>query len=151
MAQRVLDRLYVPLLIAGMLVTGENHTLYHKGDAQTATSLRSRARANPSISPWLFSFSVGFFSDIIFYRGKKGCANSLFTKYQDNQCVENCDDPNPSHRLLFEQPVFQTFQMFLGEVCLWSIRHSTAPNDLVLSSIAAIDALYVTHSHLPRL
>lgn len=50
-----------------------------------------------------------------------GCANSLFTKYQDNQCVENCDDPNPARRVLFEQPVWQTLQMFIGEVrfCLY--------------------------------
>lgn len=45
-----------------------------------------------------------------------GCANSIFTKYQDNQCVENCEDPNPARRVLFEQPVWQTLQMFMGEV-----------------------------------
>ena len=28
------------------------------------------------------------------------------------QCVENCDDPNPARRVLYEQPVWQTLQMF---------------------------------------
>ena len=28
------------------------------------------------------------------------------------QCVENCDDPNPRHHVLYEQPVWQTLQMF---------------------------------------
>jgi hypothetical protein len=38
------------------------------------------------------------------------------------QCVEDCDDPNPSNRVLFEQPVWQTLQMFLGEMlCLSKI------------------------------
>lgn len=30
--------------------------------------------------------------------------------------MENCDDPNPARRVLFEQPVWQTLQMFMGEV-----------------------------------
>lgn len=33
MPQHVLDRLYVPLLITGMLVTGENHAFGHESDA----------------------------------------------------------------------------------------------------------------------
>lgn len=28
------------------------------------------------------------------------------------QCVENCDDPNPRHHVLYEQPIWQTLQMF---------------------------------------
>lgn len=28
------------------------------------------------------------------------------------QCVENCSDPNPKHHVLYEQPVWQTLQMF---------------------------------------
>ena len=31
---------------------------------------------------------------------------------QDMQCVENCDDRNPAHHVLYEQPVWQTLQMF---------------------------------------
>lgn len=32
--------------------------------------------------------------------------------YQDMQCVENCHDPDPTHHVLYEQPVWQTLQMF---------------------------------------
>jgi len=45
-----------------------------------------------------------------------GSSNSLWTKWQDMQCVENCDDPDPRNHVLFEQPVWQTLQMFLGEM-----------------------------------
>ncbi|KAI0948266.1 hypothetical protein AcV7_009066 [Taiwanofungus camphoratus] len=45
-----------------------------------------------------------------------GSSNSLWSKWQDMQCVENCDDPNPAHHVLYEQPVWQTLQMFLGEM-----------------------------------
>ncbi|GAA6004699.1 hypothetical protein JCM10207_000986 [Rhodosporidiobolus poonsookiae] len=48
-----------------------------------------------------------------------GCSNSLWTKYQDMQCVENCESPDPSKRHNYEQPVWQSLQMFLGELmCL---------------------------------
>ncbi|ODV60592.1 uncharacterized protein ASCRUDRAFT_70499 [Ascoidea rubescens DSM 1968] len=50
-----------------------------------------------------------------------GCLNSIFTKYQDNQCVDNCEDPNPSNQKKFEQPVLQTLQMFIGESTCWLI------------------------------
>ncbi|KAI0386185.1 hypothetical protein F5Y04DRAFT_117125 [Hypomontagnella monticulosa] len=50
-----------------------------------------------------------------------GVCNTLFTKYQDNQCVRNCDDPDPTKRKRFEQPVLQTAQMFVGEVGCWLI------------------------------
>ncbi|BEJ13887.1 hypothetical protein CspHIS471_0310610 [Cutaneotrichosporon sp. HIS471] len=42
-----------------------------------------------------------------------GCANSLLTKKQDMLCVENCDDM--ATRVHFEQPVYQTLNMFIGE------------------------------------
>ncbi|KAK0210605.1 hypothetical protein DFS33DRAFT_1250905 [Desarmillaria ectypa] len=45
-----------------------------------------------------------------------GSSNSLWSKWQDMQCVENCDDPDVSHRVLYEQPVWQTLQMFVGEM-----------------------------------
>ncbi|KAI6150723.1 hypothetical protein BKA82DRAFT_4118987 [Pisolithus tinctorius] len=45
-----------------------------------------------------------------------GSSNSLCGKWQDMQCVENCDDPNPQNRVLYEQPVWQTLQMFVGEM-----------------------------------
>ncbi|KAI0646875.1 hypothetical protein C8Q79DRAFT_956777 [Trametes meyenii] len=45
-----------------------------------------------------------------------GSSNSLWSKWQDMQCVENCDAENPASRVLYEQPVWQTLQMFLGEM-----------------------------------
>ncbi|POY70176.1 hypothetical protein BMF94_6759 [Rhodotorula taiwanensis] len=48
-----------------------------------------------------------------------GCSNSLWSKWQDMQCVGNCDAHNPAKRRLFEQPVYQTITMFAGEtLCL---------------------------------
>ncbi|PVU95646.1 hypothetical protein BB561_001683 [Smittium simulii] len=48
-----------------------------------------------------------------------GCLNTLLTKYQDRICVENCTDPDLSKRKHFEQPIWQTLNMFIGElVCL---------------------------------
>ena len=44
-----------------------------------------------------------------------GAANSLFTKFQDNQCVHNCSDPDVSQHQYFNQPAIQTMQMFIGE------------------------------------
>ncbi|RMD42081.1 hypothetical protein DV735_g3051, partial [Chaetothyriales sp. CBS 134920] len=48
-----------------------------------------------------------------------GCANTILTKYQDQQCVRNCDGVHgkPS---TFEQPVIQT-QMFIGESGCWLV------------------------------
>ncbi|KAF8626297.1 hypothetical protein AX15_004967 [Amanita polypyramis BW_CC] len=45
-----------------------------------------------------------------------GSSNSLWGKWQDMQCVENCADPDPANHVLFQQPVWQTLQMFLGEM-----------------------------------
>ncbi|KAN0077243.1 hypothetical protein V8E55_011098 [Tylopilus felleus] len=45
-----------------------------------------------------------------------GSCNSLWSKWQDMQCVENCDDPDPRNHVLYQQPVWQTLQMFLGEM-----------------------------------
>lgn len=50
-----------------------------------------------------------------------GVANTLITKYQDNQCVRNCDDPDQSKHQNFEQPVWQTAQMFVGEAGCWLV------------------------------
>ncbi|SNX84057.1 related to nucleotide-sugar transporter [Melanopsichium pennsylvanicum] len=48
-----------------------------------------------------------------------GISNSLLNKYQDMQCVANCDSSDPKMRQEFSQPVWQTLQMFLGEcLCL---------------------------------
>jgi len=45
-----------------------------------------------------------------------GSSNSLWSKWQDMQCVENCNDPDPTRHVLYEQPVWQTLQMFIGEM-----------------------------------
>ena len=50
-----------------------------------------------------------------------GVCNTLLTKYQDMQCVENCDAPEPRYRSHFEQPVLQTLQMFIGEMGCWLV------------------------------
>jgi len=50
-----------------------------------------------------------------------GVCNTLLTKYQDNQCVRNCDDPDSKRRETFEQPVVQTAQMFIGEMGCWLV------------------------------
>ncbi|KAI0177728.1 hypothetical protein BJ166DRAFT_546155 [Pestalotiopsis sp. NC0098] len=47
-----------------------------------------------------------------------GVCNTLLTKYQDNQCVRDCDTAHPK---LFEQPVLQTAQMFIGESGCWIV------------------------------
>lgn len=46
-----------------------------------------------------------------------GSLNSIFTKLQDMQCVENCSDPLKAE--YFSQPVLQTIQMFIGEMLCW--------------------------------
>ncbi|KAF1971937.1 integral membrane protein [Bimuria novae-zelandiae CBS 107.79] len=49
-----------------------------------------------------------------------GVCNTLLTKYQDMQCVKNCDDPSKKSEH-FEQPVAQTLQMFIGESGCWLV------------------------------
>ncbi|USW48169.1 Putative EamA domain, nucleotide-sugar transporter [Septoria linicola] len=47
-----------------------------------------------------------------------GAANTILTKYQDMQCVADCDSRRPR---MFEQPVLQTLQMFVGESGCWLV------------------------------
>ncbi|KAJ2782169.1 hypothetical protein H4R18_002434 [Coemansia javaensis] len=72
-----------------------------------------------------------------------GTANTLLTKLQDKQCVANCDDPDPANRRLFEQPVWQTLNMFYGEMlclaCLYLAR-LCAPPAAATDAAAAGDA-----------
>ncbi|KAI5289094.1 hypothetical protein KEM52_000908 [Ascosphaera acerosa] len=68
-----------------------------------------------------------------------GVANTIITKYQDMQCIRNCDDPDESTHVTFEFPVLQTLQMFVGEMGCWVVlwlsrlvsaykrRHSPSP------------------------
>lgn len=53
-----------------------------------------------------------------------GCLNSLLTKYQDNQCVENCSSPDISLHKKFEQPAIQTLQMFIGELGIYLVYYT---------------------------
>lgn len=50
-----------------------------------------------------------------------GTANTLLTKFQDQVCVQNCDDPDIHTHKHFEQPVIQTLQMFIGEMGCWLV------------------------------
>ncbi|KAL6695244.1 hypothetical protein J3F84DRAFT_376506 [Trichoderma pleuroticola] len=50
-----------------------------------------------------------------------GVCNTLVTKYQDKQCVRNCEDENSARRVFFNQPVLQTAQMFVGEMGCWLV------------------------------
>ncbi|EJU04002.1 hypothetical protein DACRYDRAFT_76280 [Dacryopinax primogenitus] len=45
-----------------------------------------------------------------------GCSNSLLSKWQDMICVEGCTPADNRPMVLFEQPVWQTLQMFVGEM-----------------------------------
>ncbi|KAF9427426.1 hypothetical protein BGZ76_002352 [Entomortierella beljakovae] len=48
-----------------------------------------------------------------------GTANTVISKYQDRVCVNNCDNPDPKTHEHFEQPIWQTLNMFVGEtLCL---------------------------------
>lgn len=90
-------RLYVPLLIAGMIITV---CPFRYVLPLFTLTLPSRAPATPCgqstryVSPLHFTLIL------------------MCLRVQDMQCVENCDDPNPSRRVLYEQPVWQTLQMF---------------------------------------
>ncbi|KAI9794836.1 MAG: hypothetical protein M1816_002964 [Peltula sp. TS41687] len=53
-----------------------------------------------------------------------GVGNTIFMKYQDMQCVRNCDSKDPRQRKNFEQPVLQTVQMFVGEMLCWLVLAS---------------------------
>ncbi|KAL8721140.1 MAG: hypothetical protein Q9225_002123 [Loekoesia sp. 1 TL-2023] len=50
-----------------------------------------------------------------------GVCNTLLSKYQDLQCVRNCDSTNPDEIERFSQPVIQTAQMFIGEMGCWLV------------------------------
>ncbi|KAI9484426.1 hypothetical protein BDB00DRAFT_146403 [Zychaea mexicana] len=51
-----------------------------------------------------------------------GVCNTILNKYQDMQCVEFCNDPDPSKRRYFEQPVWQTLNMFVGETAVMLVH-----------------------------
>ncbi|PVU93417.1 hypothetical protein BB559_003286 [Furculomyces boomerangus] len=48
-----------------------------------------------------------------------GTLNTILTKMQNRICVDNCSDPNSNNHVMFEQPIWQTLNMFIGEMfCL---------------------------------
>ncbi|KAI8083153.1 uncharacterized protein BX664DRAFT_339928 [Halteromyces radiatus] len=50
-----------------------------------------------------------------------GVCNTILNKYQDMQCVENCQALDPAERRYYEQPVWQTLNMFVGEAFVWTV------------------------------
>lgn len=68
-----------------------------------------------------------------------GCSNSLWSKFQDKQCVANCGDPDPARRQNFEQPVWQTLNMFIGEasclIAFYLIQYATGRSSWSSSQI----------------
>ncbi|KAI4283600.1 MAG: hypothetical protein L6R35_005114 [Caloplaca aegaea] len=50
-----------------------------------------------------------------------GVCNTLLSKYQDLQCVRNCDPEDTGKIERFSQPVIQTAQMFIGEMGCWLV------------------------------
>ncbi|KAK5071304.1 hypothetical protein LTR64_007807 [Lithohypha guttulata] len=69
-----------------------------------------------------------------------GCCNTLLTKYQDMQCVRNCD--GPGKRANFEQPVIQTVQMFIGEMGCWLVVFGFYVTNLIRSRFSEAPVLY---------
>ncbi|CAB4378480.1 unnamed protein product [Rhizophagus irregularis] len=51
-----------------------------------------------------------------------GVCNTILNKYQDMACVEDCDDPDNAK--YFEQPVWQTFNMFFGETMCYVLVYA---------------------------
>lgn len=78
------------------------------GSTEQPTHIKARMLSSRSLIPVLVAGML-----------LTGIGNSLLNKYQDMQCVANCDSPDPKQRREFSQPVWQTLQMFLGEcLCL---------------------------------
>ncbi|CAH7672993.1 hypothetical protein PPACK8108_LOCUS7854 [Phakopsora pachyrhizi] len=56
-----------------------------------------------------------YFAKLLF--AKKVLMRPGYTKIQDKQCVANCDNLDVLTHKYFEQPVWQTLNMFIGEFC----------------------------------
>ncbi|EPQ32301.1 uncharacterized protein PFL1_00497 [Pseudozyma flocculosa PF-1] len=75
-----------------------------------------------------------------------GISNSLLNKWQDMQCVGNCDATDPKQRIEFSQPVWQTLQMFLGEcLCLLPVLARLAYSRYHASRDAALKKPLLLH------
>jgi len=68
------------------------------------------------------------------------------------QCTENCNDPNPANRVLYEQPVWQTLQMFsafdYSSIFTSLLLISLPVGEMFCQSLLTLNTL---PSHLPRL
>ena len=54
-----------------------------------------------------------------------GIANSVINKWQDKLCAEHCDPADPAPPKPFEQPIWQTLVMFVGEsMCMLPLAAS---------------------------
>lgn len=102
--------MYVAFLVAGMVVTGEHDdqlsllAAHHSAQApQTPSSQRY-----PSLLPHVPPADPRCSTRQARVPAVAGIADSP----QDMQCVENCG----SAPVVFEQPVWQTLQMFVGEM-----------------------------------
>ncbi|KAF2745378.1 integral membrane protein [Sporormia fimetaria CBS 119925] len=74
-----------------------------------------------------------------------GVCNTLLTKYQDMQCVKNCEPANPRKREHFEQPVLQTLQMFIGEMGCWLVVGAFTLYERFISRRAGYEAISETN------
>ncbi|KAG2195350.1 hypothetical protein INT46_000900 [Mucor plumbeus] len=91
--------------------------------------------------------SVGKSATLILVVGMlvSGVCNTILNKFQDMQCVDNCDDPDPKKRAYFEQPIWQTLNMFVGEFAVWIVylyqKHQHNQNKTVVAPPSAINQL----------
>ncbi|CAJ0846956.1 217_t:CDS:2 [Entrophospora sp. SA101] len=64
-----------------------------------------------------------------------GVCNTILNKLQDMQCVENCDQE--TNKKYFEQPVWQTLNMFIGEtLCFLAGNNQTSIDNNDITSNA---------------
>lgn len=61
---------------------------------------------------------------------------------KDNQCVRDCDNPDPKKRQHFEQPVIQTLQMFVGEMGCWLVVGLVSLYRRYVKGVTSSSALY---------
>jgi hypothetical protein len=106
--------LYVPILIAGMLITGRQ--VFSTYYLQLATNpLPAQTRYGQNSKVCLVQTSHKH--------------TNIQTHITDMQCVERCDDPNPAKRVTYEQPVWQSLNMFIGELgCTYGSYPSIHPS-----------------------
>lgn len=62
------------------------------------------------------------------------------------QCVENCDDPDVTRRVLYEQPVWQTLQMFRSSApYIMSMYHAHSIIPLIQSGRCCVSISHASH------